>query len=291
MTHRQARFLFGSLLLAFLVAIGWLDHARGTAIATPWFAALLGCVGLIEFRRMAGDRLPRHVGSALVLGGGAVLLLTVLASDRGSQSHRGSQTLFLMLAVGPVLAVLAPCLSLMRLRWRSGVQRGDLDVAGIVAIGVFVTVVPVAALIATVHLPSGVLFGVVVVLGCKLNDIGGYLIGSAMGKRKLCPGISPNKTWEGSVGGFALGVAGTFLMCLLLPGVSDRVEWWQSVLLGIALAITTQAGDLFESLLKRAAGVKDSGALIPAFGGVLDLVDSLIFAAPVGYAMGLAWLV
>jgi phosphatidate cytidylyltransferase len=65
---------------------------------------------------------------------------------------------------------------------------------------------------------------------------------------------------------------------------------WQAIVFGLVLGVATQLGDLFESMLKRAADVKDSGALLPGFGGVLDLVDSLILAAPVGYAVGLAWL-
>jgi phosphatidate cytidylyltransferase len=85
-------------------------------------------------------------------------------------------------------------------------------------------------------------------------------------------------------------VVGTALLVRCLAPLGELISLPSALLLGLLLGVATQLGDLFESALKRAGGVKDSASLIPTFGGVLDLVDSLIFAAPLGYAMGHAWL-
>ncbi len=110
-----------------------------------------------------------------------------------------------------------------------------------------------------------------------LGDAGAYFVGRRFGRRKLAPRISPNKTVEGSIGGAIVAVAlavGRF--AAVEPGVSS---WWVA---GVALGanVLGQLGDLWESALKRAAGVKDSGALIPGYGGMLDKFDSMCLAAP-----------
>jgi phosphatidate cytidylyltransferase len=112
-------------------------------------------------------------------------------------------------------------------------------------------------------------------------DSGAYFAGRAFGKHKLAPRVSPNKTWEGFVGG-QLAVCIVLWIALLLRGV--EVSTGQAVLItlgAIALAAASVVGDLFESMLKRQAGVKDSGALLPGHGGVLDRIDSLTAALPV----------
>jgi phosphatidate cytidylyltransferase len=117
-------------------------------------------------------------------------------------------------------------------------------------------------------------------------DSAAYYVGSSMGKRKLAPGISPNKTVEGSVAG-VLGAVGA---ALILNALS-LVQWplWFVVAAGSLIAVLGQLGDLAESMVKRDAGVKDSGNLIPGHGGVLDRVDALLFTLPV-FHYALAWL-
>jgi phosphatidate cytidylyltransferase len=113
-----------------------------------------------------------------------------------------------------------------------------------------------------------------------MTDTGAYYFGRAIGRRKLAPRISPGKTVAGAVGGFICAAA-TGPLCRLiffpeLPGV-------HSVLLGASIGIAGQFGDLAESLLKRGAGVKDSGSLLPGHGGMLDRIDSILFCAPILY--------
>ena len=118
-------------------------------------------------------------------------------------------------------------------------------------------------------------------------DSGAYFTGSKFGKRKLAPAISPGKTWEGVFGGLAASV---LLAALVLPllGLS-----WSSLLalalLTLATAAISVVGDLFESLMKRHSGVKDSGAIFPGHGGLMDRLDSLLAALPV-FVVGKAWL-
>jgi phosphatidate cytidylyltransferase len=113
-----------------------------------------------------------------------------------------------------------------------------------------------------------------------VSDSAQYYGGRLMGRRKLAPVISPKKTVEGAIAGVAAAaVAMPLLAAWLVPGH----EIWASALLGVVLALAGICGDLFESLLKRSAGVKDSSNLIPGHGGVLDRIDALLFAGPVYY--------
>lgn len=135
---------------------------------------------------------------------------------------------------------------------------------------------------------------VYLVLVVKASDIGAYLVGSTLGRHKLVPRISPGKTWEGLAGGLATGilVSVAFAAWLrhgapgmptsVIPGrlVIGRLDAW---VLGALLSAIGVLGDLVESLLKRTAGLKDSGGIIPGMGGVLDVLDSLVFAAPALY--------
>jgi phosphatidate cytidylyltransferase len=112
----------------------------------------------------------------------------------------------------------------------------------------------------------------------KLGDIGAYLIGSRWGKKPLMPHISPKKTVEGSLGGLLFSVLGALISKPFLP-----FDYLQLCLIAIGLGVLGQLGDLSESLLKRDCQIKDSGAIFPGMGGVLDQIDSLLFTAPVFY--------
>ena len=114
------------------------------------------------------------------------------------------------------------------------------------------------------------------------TDSMGLLVGKTLGRRKLAPYISPNKTWEGAIGGFLGAIGVSYLFYLWGQGISIELTFWHSLILGGVLSILAQFGDLAESLLKRDVGVKDS-AKIPGLGGVLDVVDSLVFTTPMMY--------
>ena len=110
-------------------------------------------------------------------------------------------------------------------------------------------------------------------------DIGAYFSGRKFGNYKLAPGISPGKTWEGAAGGIILNLGWMLIVFQISNGWG--MVWWQFLLIGIATSVISVVGDLYESILKREASVKDSGSLLPGHGGVLDRVDSIIAATPV----------
>ena len=118
------------------------------------------------------------------------------------------------------------------------------------------------------------------VLATFATDTGAFLVGRAIGRRRMAPRISPGKTWEGAVGGWLAGVGAVIGLAVLLDLPIMQAE---AIILGALVGVATQVGDLLESMLKRAAGVKDSGTLIPGHGGVLDRLDSVVFAIVVVY--------
>lgn len=118
-------------------------------------------------------------------------------------------------------------------------------------------------------------------------DIGAYFAGKQFGRHKLAPGISPGKTWEGVFGGIALNCLWISIVYLLSDGWG--IAYLSFLILGLVTASLSVVGDLYESILKREAGVKDSGKSLPGHGGVLDRIDSVIAATPV-FVTGLFWL-
>ena len=127
-----------------------------------------------------------------------------------------------------------------------------------------------------------ILFLVVVV---KFTDIGAYFIGCAIGRHKLIPRISPGKSWEGVIGGVLTGIGAGCLYVHFAKGWAGTldVQLSDALIIGPVLAVAGVLGDLVESLFKRAVGVKDSSKMIAGMGGLLDVLDSLLFAAPVLY--------
>ena len=116
------------------------------------------------------------------------------------------------------------------------------------------------------------------------SDSAAYCIGKIMGKRKLAPTISPGKTWEGSIAGLVGAAAVSLLFLLPTPvKLTAYLNWWQLIIIGLLVSVFGQLGDLIESLFKRNAGVKDSGNIFPGHGGMLDRMDSIVFAVVIVY--------
>lgn len=266
----RTRAVLAPTMLAIVGVIYWLDVSGTSGIkAGALSAGLLGVLGIgaaWEF-------------STLLRGGGFAVgkrtLVVATATLLGSAFAFGWADLDNELY--PV--VVGTLLLLFPLALRS-LGRGDmhegLERQGATMLGFIMVAWPMYLAMGTCFrcLPS-LLY---VVLICKGGDIGGYCFGRLFGKHKLIPHISPGKTIEGALGSLVTSVAlAYFLNELLLGGLVD-LPGWGAILVGIVLNFTTQTGDLIESLLKRRCNAKDSSTLLPAHGGILDLVDSLLFS-------------
>jgi len=117
----------------------------------------------------------------------------------------------------------------------------------------------------------------------KFSDTGAYAVGSLIGKHKMIPRISPGKTWEGFGGAIVVSTLASVLFAHFFRDKLAGMNWIHAVILGVVLSVCAVVGDLIESLFKREAGVKDSGNFFPGIGGILDLLDSLLFNAPIMY--------
>jgi phosphatidate cytidylyltransferase len=113
--------------------------------------------------------------------------------------------------------------------------------------------------------------------------MGAYAVGSLIGRHKMIPRISPGKTWEGFAGAILASTLASLAFNALAQDRLAGMNWLHAVVLGVLLSTSAVVGDLIESLFKREAGVKDSGRFFPGIGGILDLLDSILFNAPLMY--------
>lgn len=201
-------------------------------------------------------------------------------------------------SIGGALMLALPFLFLIRGMGRQGLST-SLPGAAVSSFSLIYIVLPLMALILIRGRPFGSLMLLYLFLVIWAGDIFAYYVGSAIGRHKLAPRISPGKSWEGAIASLvAASILGAFIILQARPlqqflesihlapqpGLSLSFyppPWWHGLLLSMAINIAAQLGDLVESMLKRGAAIKDSGALLPGHGGVLDRIDSLLFAAPV----------
>jgi phosphatidate cytidylyltransferase len=243
-------------------------------------------VGLFEFYRMQENRrvsVFRKIG----LGAGAVLwgavwLKHFLAVQR---IEIEIDPVFALLMVSWIIAGLT---ALLHHKDDSAVDRFTYTMAGLLYVWLpLVFMFEIRNLFTARDLPgysdfTGILAVIHLLVTAKIGDVTAFFTGRLLGRRKLAPALSPGKTVEGAVGGLVGSVAVSTLMCLVTE-LNDIYGILGGVIFGFAVGVLSQAGDLFESLLKRKAGVKNSGELIPEFGGMLDLLDCLLFSGPVAY--------
>jgi phosphatidate cytidylyltransferase len=117
----------------------------------------------------------------------------------------------------------------------------------------------------------------------KFSDMGAYTVGSLIGRHKMIPRVSPGKTWEGFAGALLFSTGASLAFAALARARLTGMNWLHAVILGLMLGAAAVVGDLIESLFKREAGLKDSGHFFPGIGGILDLLDSILFNAPLMY--------
>ena len=172
------------------------------------------------------------------------------------------------------------CISVLLWRMADGLQDAIRDIAG----GIFVTAyVPLLASFSSLLLaaPDGAERVFVFMIVTISSDIGGYAVGVVAGRHPLAPSVSPKKSWEGAAGSaVACAIAGVATVTLILGG-----QWWVGVVVGLAVVVSATVGDLTESTIKRDLGIKDMGSILPGHGGLMDRLDSLLFSAPVVWAL------
>jgi phosphatidate cytidylyltransferase len=127
---------------------------------------------------------------------------------------------------------------------------------------------------------TGQFYCLYLIVVTKFSDMGAYLVGSVAGRHQMIPHISPKKTWEGFFGALGLSLLASLALFGLMPGHLSMLSWTHATVLGLLLGFAAVIGDLAESIVKRSTGVKDSGNFLPGIGGALDLIDSLLFTAP-----------
>jgi phosphatidate cytidylyltransferase len=223
-------------------------------------------------------------------GGREYALLTAIpAGYRSTLIAGGWITIAAVWLLGPSTLVLGPMLgffvwSIMALQPVKGeTEVGERFMSGIVGLWGYLYLGWLPAFL--VALSAGKVPGLVFVvgLGVALSDVGAFCVGKTLGGPRLAPLLSPNKTWSG-VGGNVLGAALALLMASFALPV---LPLWQRALLVLTIGLGSVWGDLLESLLKRQRGVKDAGALLPGFGGLLDRIDSLLLVTPLVYYLAL----
>ncbi len=233
------------------------------------FCALLAAVGLREYFSLARRKGINVEGAFGIVAG----TLVVLSANWGRLELTA-----MVFFVGTALMAWAHILA------------GAWSLTGVAAsvFGVFYVGWLSAHFVLLRQMP-GIGPGLVIMLcvAVMASDAGAYFVGKSFGKHKLAARVSPNKTWEGAVGGVVAAVLGAVVLYLLRSSLHWGIypDWGLPAYMGVcvALAVTEQIGDLLESMLKRDAGVKDSGGLFPGHGGVLDRCDGFLFAAPVLY--------
>lgn len=256
MTNLISRLVVGAALLPATLGIVWLGGwwLFGLALA-------MAAVGVHELGKMA-----RPLRPMVIAGYGGVVLTVLGAQLGGAQWALGGVAATILL--GFVLKLVSD-------------TRGSVTVSvGTTVLGVAWIGLGGAFLVLLRDIPAhGRLACFAVLLAIFASDTFAYFGGRLLGRHKLAPTVSPGKTWEG----LAFGIAAAVFVTWVAVYDRDWLTQGESLLLGLALAVAAPVGDLFESALKRDMNVKDSGKLLGGHGGVLDRVDSILFAMPVAF--------
>lgn len=275
MSELTKRVLFAVVAIPAVLALVWVGRlpfalllSVAAGIAAWEYAKMVQVAGgkpLVAATAMLGAAIPLLVHRAL--SGDAVPSLTIVA-------------------------LIVPALLLIAM-FERGVDGSTVTSVGAVIFGAWYTGGMLAFAYALRHSRftvtdlAGTLLVALPLILTWVNDAGAYFVGRSVGGRKLMPSVSPGKTVSGAIGGLltTLIVATLYIAFVLRPYASLGMTVVGTVTFGLVVGVVGQVGDLAESMLKRQAGVKDSSALIPGHGGVLDRVDSLLFVFPVAYLL------
>lgn len=239
-----------------------------------WFSALtviFVVLGIIEFQKITfrGSGTANTVARVVdVLAGASICAMAAMSE----YSFDGMLGLVCFAVLYPVIRFIIALYDKSEAAFRDTA----MSILAVVYIGLSLGLLNYAAIVVSRY---GMSLALTMFVMIWLNDTGAFCVGSLLGRHKLFERLSPKKSWEGFFGGLAFCLIAGFLCSawLELP-VFNTIEW---MLYGLVVCVFATVGDLFESLIKRTHGIKDSGKLIPGHGGILDRIDSLLFVAPV----------
>lgn len=274
MSTFTTRLISGTVYVALIVLVLSLSMVWGLWILLSFFAV----AGIIEFNRLTGVNRP-YIFRIVLDCAAAVWLLYATAQYGMAISHGLAIFLPYLLYLLYVVCRSTFLPHQAMLPSLSNSLIGQLYIAVPLALTIRLTLV-VVPFSSMTQFDGSLLLAIFIFIW--VNDTGAYLVGSRWGKRRLAPSISPKKSVEGSIGGLLLVLLSAVVLRLLL---FPELSWLRILLIATVVAVFGTIGDLFESSLKRQAGVKDSGKLIPGHGGILDRIDSLLLAVPAVYLL------
>ncbi|MFN2418875.1 MAG: phosphatidate cytidylyltransferase [Candidatus Limnocylindria bacterium] len=268
----------------------------------PWVSLLIGVAAFLALVELVGllDAAGHQPPQVLTLIGGMALVSAGLIATNGANVGGAAATLAAALDPPGLVAATMVAVTLVfagvaftRSDPRAGFMTWAMTTFGVAYVGLLLPAIVLVAHLAPMGgsattpvgpfgIGSGAAWALMLVLVVWGYDTGAYLTGRWLGRRRMLDHISPSKTMEGLAGGLVMGTLGAGIGAILIG-----LEPWHPLMIGPVVGLAAQAGDLAESMLKRAAGRKESGFLVPGHGGILDRVDSFLFAAPVlaGYAL------
>lgn len=262
-----------NLPAAIAVGVAAFAVVAGGLLFAPWLfvgvIAVALCLAVVELDR-ALQRKGMHASTTVIIAGTGV---SFVGGYVASLVDIGlSPVPFVMVCVAGTM------LAAMLARLRRGPEGFMRDAA---ASGFIIAYIPLLGLFVPLLLgaDNGPMRIAVLISCVVVSDVGAYAVGSQLGRHKMAPLISPSKTWEGLMGSVVLsGIAGTLMGTFLL-----NTSWWVGLVLGVVLSLGGTLGDLVESLIKRDAGIKDMSNFLPGHGGVMDRLDSMLVAVPLGW--------
>ena len=267
----RVRIPIGISLIALVALLGYTDYTTNTTYATSAIMGLALIVALWEFYAMTKNRkYEPYVTYGIV---SSVILVTLMVINKFDFDP------FAILISGVFIRFL------FDVNKENALENCAVTILGLVYVYfLFSFALKIRNMGSEIQNNLyGLYYLVFLLFVSKSMDIGGYLVGKAFGKHKIAPGISPNKSYEGAAGGIILAVGVAYLFRENIEIIREGLSLMHTVIFACLMAILSLLGDFVESLIKRRCDVKDSNQLIPEFGGILDLVDSLLLTAPVGY--------
>lgn len=269
-----------------LVAAGLLSQSAIAYVVLIGLLALLATIEYFQMLKAGGVKAFPRYGVTLAVVYSAVLYWTLLGD--GKLGSGGGVMAPESLDAAAVFAALAGAF-ILQLRYPIkglvGLQAVAANLLGFIYLALlFNFTARLVFLVPGQGQVPGAMLLLWLIAVTKFTDMGAYIVGSAIGRRKMIPHVSPGKTWEGAGGALVFAqLAGCGLYALLPEQLAVLGGWPHVVALGFLLALLAVVGDLAESVIKRSLAVKDSGHMLPGIGGALDLIDSLCFTAPVLY--------